>query len=447
MSGIAGIDQPGKQIAVKKMLEKISHRGNAGKEVRGMENATLGIVCANAQADSLVQIRQKDEVADGYGAGHLALVKANKDGIILKRDPLGIAPLYYGENEEGAICFASEVKALISLCSEIKSLPPGYKSDGERLEMYFQLKKREPLDKKFEFIAEELKELIKSSIEKRIEQKEGIGSWLSGGLDSSTLAALTSLYVRKLYTFATGLNGSPDLEYAREVADFIGSEHHEVVVEFSDLLSVLPDVIFHLESFDALLVRSSIMNFLVAERSSEYVDAVLSGEGGDELFAGYHYLKNLEQKELPDELIDIMKRLHNTALQRVDRSASAYGTVAHVCFLDTDVVNYALRIPTEMKLHENIEKWILRVAMDGELPEKILNRKKAKFWEGAGVKDLMLNYANNIITDDDFKYERNMKNGWIINSKEELMYYRIFKEHFGKLEDLSWMGRTRVATA
>lgn len=447
MSGIAGIDQPGKQATVKRMLEKISHRGNAGKEVRGMKNATFGIVCADAQVDSLVQIRQKNEVADGYGAGHLALVKANKDGIILKRDHLGVAPLYYGESEEGAICFASEVKALISLCSEIKSLPPGCKSDGERLETYFQLKKREPLDKKVEFIAEELKELIKSSIEKRIEQKEGIGSWLSGGLDSSTLAALTSLYVRKLYTFATGLDGSPDLEYAREVANYIGSEHHEVVVEFSDLLSVLPDVIFHLESFDALLVRSSIMNFLVAEKASEYVYAVLSGEGGDELFAGYHYLKNLEQEELPDELIDIMKRLHNTALQRVDRSASAHGTVAHVCFLDPDVVNYALRIPPEMKLHENVEKWILRVAMDGELPEKILNRKKAKFWKGAGVKNLMLNYADKTITDDDFRLERNLKNGWIINSKEELMYYRIFKEHFGKLEDLSWMGRTKVVTS
>ncbi|MBC8357763.1 MAG: asparagine synthase [Candidatus Aminicenantes bacterium] len=444
MSGIAGIDQPGKQATVKRMLEKISHRGNAGKEVRGMKNATFGIVCADAQVDSLVQIRQKNEVADGYGAGHLALVKANKDGIILKRDHLGVAPLYYGESEEGAICFASEVKALISLCSEIKSLPPGCKSDGERLETYFQLKKREPLDKKVEFIAEELKELIKSSIEKRIEQKEEIGSWLSGGLDSSTLAALTSLYVRKLYTFATGLDGSPDLEYAREVANYIGSEHHEVVVEFSDLLSVLPDVIFHLESFDALLVRSSIMNFLVAEKASEYVYAVLSGEGGDELFAGYHYLKNLKQEELPDELIDIMKRLHNTALQRVDRSASAHGTVAHVCFLDPDVVNYALRIPPEMKLHENVEKWILRVAMDGELPEKILNRKKAKFWKGAGVKNLMLHYADKTITDDDFRLERNLKNGWIINSKEELMYYRIFKEHFGKLEDLSWMGRTKV---
>jgi asparagine synthase (glutamine-hydrolysing) len=243
------------------------------------------------------------------------------------------------------------------------------------------------------------------------------------------------------------LEGSPDLEYARQVAGFINSKHHEVLVEFSDLLEVLPEVIFHLESFDAHLVRSSIMNFLVAKRTSEYVDEVLSGEGGDELFAGYHYLKTLERKNLPGELIDITKRLHNTALQRVDRSASAHGIVAHVCFLDPDVVNYALRIPPELKLHNNVGKWVLREAMDGELPEAILNRKKVKFWKGTGLGEMMSDYANQTITDNDFKLERKLKNGWIINSKEELMYYRIFEEYFGELENLSWMGRTKIVAS
>lgn len=446
MSGIAGIGQVGKINAVKKMLEKISHRGNAGSDVREIESATIGIVYAEAQTDSLVRVRKKNEVADDAGAGHLALVKAKEGGIILRRDPLGVVPLYYGESDGGNICFASEVKALIDLCSEVKSVPPGFKSNGEQQEAYFKLKKKEPLKEKPAIIAEKLKGLIKKSIEKRVDQGEVVGSWLSGGLDSSTLAALTSLHKCKLYTFAAGLEGSPDLEYAQEVADFIDSEHHEVVVEFSDLLSVLPEVIYHLESFDALLVRSSIVNFLVAKKASEYVDAVLSGEGGDELFAGYHYLKTLDPEELPDELIKITRRLHNTALQRVDRSASAHGTVAHVCFLDPEVVDFALRIPPELKLHDNIEKWILRVAMDGELPDKILNRKKAKFWKGAGVGDLILRHADRSITDNDFRLERKLKNGWIINSKEELMYYRIFKEDFGELEDLSWMGRTKGVT-
>jgi asparagine synthase (glutamine-hydrolysing) len=447
MSGIAGINQPGEKIAVKKMLERISYRGNAGRDIRENGNSTLGIVCAEVQTDSLVRMRQKNEVEDGADAGHFALVKATKDGMILKRDPLGVAPLYYGENEEGAICFASEVKALIGLCSEVKSVPPGCKSDGEQVESYFQLKNKELLTSDPEIVTKKLRQLLKISIEKLITQGDMIGSWLSGGLDSSTLAALASTFVEKIYTFSAGLEGSSDLEYARQVAGFINSKHHEVLVEFSDLLEVLPEVIFHLESFDAHLVRSSIMNFLVAKRTSEYVDEVLSGEGGDELFAGYHYLKTLERKNLPGELIDITKRLHNTALQRVDRSASAHGIVAHVCFLDPDVVNYALRIPPELKLHNNVGKWVLREAMDGELPEAILNRKKVKFWKGTGLGEMMSDYANQTITDNDFKLERKLKNGWIINSKEELMYYRIFEEYFGELENLSWMGRTKIVAS
>jgi len=125
----------------------------------------------------------------------------------------------------------------------------------------------------------------------------------------------------------------------------------------------------------------------------------------------------------------------------------AHGTVAHVCFLDPEVVDYALRIPIEYKLRDNVEKWILRIALDGKLPEKILNRKKSKFWKGAGVGELMSDYAESTITDYDFSRERILKNGWKINSKEELLYYRIFREHFGELDNLSWMGRTKGISA
>lgn len=443
MSGIAGVDQPGKQRIVERMLEKISHRGQAGRKVKSVNGATIGMVCAEAQMDSIDRIEKRNEVVDGSGSGRLASAKVREEGVFLKRDPIGIAPLYYGENEDGVIHFASEVKALLDFCSEIKTVPPGHISDGEHLEAYYTLEKKKPLEEPPRTIAKELKERIKKSIERKVEQTQEVGSWLSGGLDSSSLAALARPLKKRLYTFAGGFDGSTDLKYARAVADHLGTEHHEVVVQLKDLLLVLPEVIYHLESFDALLVRSSLVNYIVAKEASKYVNAVLSGEGGDELFAGYHYLKNLEQEDLADELIDITQRLHNTALQRVDRSASAHGTVAYVCFLHPKVVDYALRIPAEYKLHNNVEKWILRVALDGELPEKVLKRNKAKFWKGAGVEELMAEYAEQSITDSDFSKERYLANSWILSTKEELLYYRIFKENFGDLEDYSWMGRTK----
>ncbi|MGD2295762.1 MAG: asparagine synthase-related protein [Candidatus Aminicenantes bacterium] len=443
MSGIAGVDQPEKQRTVKRMLEKISHRGRAGRKVKSVKGSTIGMVCAEAQIHSLNRVEKKNEVVDVSGSGRLALAKVREDGVFLKRDPIGIAPLYYGENGDGVIHFASEVKALLDFCSEIKPVPPGYASNGEDLEAYYKLAKKKPSKEPPGVLAEGLKARIKKSIAGKIEQTHEVGSWLSGGLDSSSLAALARPLVKRLYTFAGGIKGSTDLKYAKAVADYLGTEHREIVVQLKDLVSVLPEVIYHLESFDALLVRSSLVNYIVAQKASEYVDAVLSGEGGDELFAGYHYLKNLEQDDLAHELIDITQRLHNTALQRVDRSASAHGTVAHVCFLDPEVLDYALRIPPEFKLHDNVEKWILRVALDGELPEKVLKRKKAKFWKGAGVEELMAGYAEQSISDKDFSEEQYLANGWTLHSKEELLYYRIFKENFGDLEDYSWMGRTK----
>jgi len=239
------------------------------------------------------------------------------------------------------------------------------------------------------------------------------------------------------------LKGAPDLEFAAEVARFIKSDHHEVIVTAEDLYSSLPEVIYHLESFDALQVRSSIINYFVAKRAADYVSDVFSGEGGDELFAGYEYLKVIPQELLSDELINITKNLHNTALQRVDRSASAHGITAHTVFTNPEVVKFAFTIPVELKIYNNVEKWILREVMKNSLPDQILKRPRIKFWEGAGVNDLISGYADKHITDNDFRQERRLYNNWLINTKEELYFYKIFKDHFGPDLRLSWMGRTK----
>jgi asparagine synthase (glutamine-hydrolysing) len=400
------------------------------------------MIWPKAQATSADDVRQANRVQDRAGAEHLAQAEVTPNGLVLKRDPLGVAPLYYGRTLDGVWCFASEVKALLEVTHDVHELLPGHTYDGARAESYFHLTRHTPLSGPPSRVAHELHLRLSTSVEKRIGNGE-VGAWLSGGLDSSTMAALARPHVKQLHTFAVGLPGALDLEYARAVAKHIQATHHEISVTFGEMLTVLPTVIYHLESFDALLVRSSITNYLVAKAAADHVPAVFSGEGGDELFAGYEYLKALDPAALPDELIDITGRLHNTALQRVDRSAAAHGMIAHVGFLDPDVVDYALRIPVEWKLLHRTEKWILWLAMDGMLPASVLNRTKSKFWEGAGVGELLARYADGAISADDFQRERRLPDGSQLNSREELLYYRIFRERFGEFGNLTWLGRTK----
>ncbi|MCU0485372.1 MAG: asparagine synthase-related protein [Anaerolineales bacterium] len=442
MSAIAGIASSGKRNEVENMLKEMHSRGPIGCSIVETQQATLGVAWTEAQPKAPELLEENYQATDHAGDGHYATAQVIGEEIHLQRDPLGVAPLYYGQDPSGSLCFASEIKGLRKVTQQVNELLPGSSFDGEKMEVYFQLQEYEPLTASADEIAQELRQRLEQAVEKRMGDGE-VGCWLSGGLDSSTMTALAKTHAEHLHTFAAGLPGAPDLEYARQVAEFVQSDHHEVIVQPDQLSKALPDVIYHLESFDALLVRSSIMNYLVAGLASEYVPAVFSGEGGDELFAGYEYLKSLEPSDLPGELVDITARLHNTALQRVDRSAGAHGMVAHVGFLDPEVVEYAMRIPVDLKLHEGVEKWILRRAIADLLPESVTNRPKAKFWEGAGVQDYLALRAEQKISDADFASERTLPNGCTLNSKEELLYYRIFRERFGELEDLKWMGRTK----
>ncbi len=444
MAGIIGIQGYNKSIIGHQMLNEILHRCKSNNVILLKKGLTIGI--ASNDIKSMCRIVEGGNTFSFSQRVDSTSVALQNEKISLKRDKYGVDPLYYVILDDNTIAFASEVKALLFYKKRIFELLPGYILEDLKLKKYYELEKEEPLNMDARELSIYLKEILVSSIKQRLSDNK-VGAWLSGGLDSSAISSLLRPLVPELHTFSAGFNEAPDLKYAKIVADHIGSIHHERIVSFEDILKVLPNVIYHLESFDGLLVRSSLMNYLVAQLASEYVDEVFSGEGGDELFAGYEYIKDLPEAIIADELIEITKRLHNTALQRVDRCASAFGTIAHVPFMDEEVVDLALRIPVEFKLHDGIEKWILRLAMVDELPTDVLMRTKSKFWEGSGMGEHFYSYAEGLISDTDFNREKIIKCGWVLNSKEELMYYRIFKEHFGELDDLSWMGRSKLVTA
>lgn len=440
MAGIAGIARQDAEKEVNKMLEALNHRGTTKKIVR-TEGTTMGIIWHDEENESITDHLKRTSVGYEHGPGNYAIGKEENGRLILYRDELGVSPLYAGYDKTGSVCFSSEVKALLPIAENITEIPAGHTYNGEEAEQFFRLRTSAPVDEDPGLIAAELRCKLDDAVKECIKTND-YGAWLSGGLDSSVICTLASKYIRNLKTFTAGLKGAPDIEYARETARFLKTDHHEVIVTINDLIDSLPEVIYYLESFDALLVRSSIINYVVAREASGYVSDAFSGEGGDELFAGYEYLKNVPYELLDKELIRITKKLHNTALQRVDRCASAHGIVTHTIFTNPEIVRYAFTIPSRFKIRNNIEKWILRRALEGFLPDNILYRPKAKFWEGAGVKDLISEYADTKISDKDFTRERMLPNGWIINSKEELYYYRIFRKHFGTDTDLSWMGRT-----
>ena len=361
--------------------------------------------------------------------GMFALAIYDEDrGLLLARDPLGIKPLYISHSD-GALFFASEIKGLMDMVPDFEEFPAGHCYQSETgLTRSFVMPRPHAVTMTQQEAKDGVRDYLETAVEKRLMSDVPLGTFLSGGLDSSIITAITAARAPGLKTFLVGTEDSEDREYAQLAAAHLGTDHHEFIYGADDMIKALPSVIYYLESYDASLVRSAIPNFFLARLASEHVKVVLSGEGADEIFSGYHYLKELSLRELHGELVEITEELHNTNLQRCDRMTMAHGIEGRVPFLDIDLVRFAFSIPIELKLGpDDTEKWILREAFRGVLPNEIIDRRKSKFSEGAGSMDVLADIAESEISDDEFERSAVLPNGRVLRNKEELKYYRIFR--------------------
>jgi asparagine synthase (glutamine-hydrolysing) len=335
--------------------------------------------------------------------GMFAFVLATPERIIAVRDPLGIKPLYVAHLGAG-LAFASELKAFDGLVSgKVEAIGPGTMFDSaEGKRQWYRVPhgaaELNP-GSDAEPIWRELRLVLEDAVRKWMIADVEVGAFLSGGLDSSIIAALAaSATDRPLKTFSVGMEGSPDLAAARKVAQHIGSDYHELIFTADSAAEVLPHVIYHLESADIDLVRSAIPTHFATTLARRHVKAVLTGEGADELFAGYSYHHEYAEtpRELADELTRCLTGMHNINLQRVDRITMAQGLEARTPFLDRELIHFAQSIPASLKMKvgetEDVpttEKWILRKACQDLLPTDLVWRKKAQFDEGSGTVEAL----------------------------------------------------------
>lgn len=382
--------------------------------------------------------------------GMFAFAMATPDGLLLARDPMGIKPLYFG-CRGSEFLVASELKAFPRM-DELSVLPAGhYCFAGESPRRFSLPSAPMPLPElDVNQALDGVRERLEAAVVKRLMGDVPVGVFLSGGLDSSIIAALMRRHVPHLHSFAAGMEGAPDLEAARRMADFLGTDHHEIVYTPDEAIAVLPEVVAALESFDAPLVRSAVPCWFVSKRASEHVKVVLTGEGADELFAGYAYLGRLGGSEaLRRELDGILDRLQDTNLQRTDRMTMAHGLEGRVPFLDLDLVRYACSLPLSLlePRNDRPEKWLLREAFRDLLPADIANRTKLKFSEGTGSSDMLAAHAARLVPTERFLQDRRILDSLVLRSPEELLYWDLWQEAMGPWVPPLLVGRTRDMTA
>ncbi|MCR5272919.1 MAG: asparagine synthase B [Lachnospiraceae bacterium] len=366
---------------------------------------------------------------------------SKKNSFVAARDPIGIRPLYYGYDSDGYILFASEPKNLTGVCERIEPFPPGhYYEDGEFVCYRDMTCPDNVTDDDVTVITQKIHDKLLNGIEKRLDADAPVGFLLSGGLDSSLVCGVAArLSEKPIETFAIGMDiDAIDLKYAREVANYIHSNHHEVIITKEDVLNALEPVIKALGTYDITTIRASIGMYLLCKWIHENTDikVVLTGEISDELF-GYKYTDFAPDADaFQEEAKKRIRELHMYDVLRADRCISVNSLEARVPFGDLDFVDYVMSINPQKKMNTyGIGKYLLRKAFeeDAVIPHSILMREKAAFSDAVGhsLRDDLMEYAESSYTDSE--YEERIKKYDFAKpfTKESLLYREIFEKYYG----------------
>lgn len=419
---------------------------------------------------ALYQEKGVDFLEDLSGIFAFALYDSEKDVYLIGRDEIGVIPLYQGWDNEGRYYVASELKSLDGICSTIEEFPNGsyfYSKDEKpvkwyhrKWESYDNVKDSKlACDDKGAVVNADVIQSVRTGLETAVRQQlmsdVPYGVLLSGGLDSSIVAAITQKFAKKrvetdgkqdawwpqLHSFAVGLEGSPDLIAARKAAEYIGTVHHEVHFTIQEALDALPDVIYHIETYDITTVRASTPMYLLARAIKAMgIKMVLSGEGSDELFGGYLYFhKAPNAQEFHEELVRKMSKLHLYDCLRANKSLAAWGVEGRVPFLDKEFIDVVMNLNPVDKMSiklpdgkQRMEKWILRKAFEDILPADICWRQKEQFSDGVGYSwiDTLKEMTATKVTDAQFAQRAKR---FPINTpvtKEEYYYRDLYSQFF-----------------
>lgn len=377
--------------------------------------------------------------------GMFAFAISDGDDFMLARDPMGIKPLYYGYVDD-KLYFTSELGAMtLAGVGEVHEFPAGnYYTPKDGFVQYYEIPEvQDHLLTDIEETCKLIRETFIQAVKKRLlsDKEIHVGSFCSGGVDSSLVAAIAAEEIPHLHTFAVGMrdeNGeeSDDLKASRIAAEHIGSTHHELTFTEEEYYEALPTVIRKLESYDPSLVRCAVPCYFTCKLAADYVTVVLTGEGADEIFTGYHYMKHYPTDKLNQEAARCVGTLHNINLQRADRMGMYFSLELRVPFLDVAMVDLAMKIHPELKIRESekvggkIEKWILRKAFEdtGYLPDDILWRYKVQYTQGAGCEDLGEKMAKREMSEDEYERIKAENPQAVLNSLEAAYYYKIFRQ-------------------
>ncbi len=394
-------------------------------------------------------IKGMAQALDGEYA--LVIYDSKLDKFLAARDPIGIRAMFYGYTEQGDIVFASEMKAIHNICKTVMPFPPGHYYDGESIKPYTDIAKvDEYADDTLEEMYAKINHLLTQGVVKRLQSDVPVGFLLSGGLDSSLVCAIAARLLKKpIKTFAIGIEDDPiDTKYARVVADYLGTDHTEVLFSKQDIFNSLHHLIYLIETFDITTIRASMGMYLICKYIAEKTDikVLMTGEISDELF-GYKYTDFAPSAQaFQDEAAKRIRELYMYDVLRADRCISANGLEARVPFGDLDFVRYVMSINPYRKINTTgMGKYILRKSFEGDyLPEEILYREKAAFSDAVGhsAVDYLKRYAEDFYTDKEFEEKRKKYKHVPPISKESLLYREIFEAHFpGRAETIKdfWM--------